>query len=220
MLGRLGFMRITDLDKIKNYAIIKTGSEAMALENQRYGRNKDTLVNKTYIESGEYKRKYDNATDSQAVNKALYTSAKEALKHRSGTAFEDMYWIDANSGEIIYFVADSTDERAIIYTDKIKKVVNTSREIITIHTHPSSMPPSVDDFNSCFHNGYKAGFIACHNGKVYRYTSNQKISRKLYELYVENFHESGNDEFTSQLMAINKIMENHDITFEEVPPND
>ena len=50
----------------------------MALENQRYGRNKKTLVNKTYIESGEYKRKFDNATDDPLVNKALYDCAKTA----------------------------------------------------------------------------------------------------------------------------------------------
>ena len=39
----------------------------MILENQRYGRNKETIVNKTYIESGEYRRKFDNATDNPEV---------------------------------------------------------------------------------------------------------------------------------------------------------
>lgn len=31
----------------------------------------------------------------QEVNKTLYDCAKTALKHRSGTVFEDMYWIDS-----------------------------------------------------------------------------------------------------------------------------
>ena len=47
----------------------------MALEYQRYGRNKETLVNKTYIESGEYRRKFDKISDNAEVNKALYNAA-------------------------------------------------------------------------------------------------------------------------------------------------
>jgi len=94
------------------------------LENQRYGRNKDTLVNKSYIESGEYKRKFDNATDNPNVNKSLYICAKNALKHRSGTELEDMYWLDNESGDVIFSVTDSTDKRAIIYTEKLKKAIN------------------------------------------------------------------------------------------------
>ena len=91
----------------------------MALENQRYGRNKSTLVNKTYVDSGEYKRKYDSATDNKEVNKSLYDCAKKALKHRSGTAFEDMYWIDGETGRVMLSVTDSADERTITYTDRI-----------------------------------------------------------------------------------------------------
>ena len=45
--------------KSQKTVIMKSGSDVVALENQRYGRNKSTLVNKTYVDSGEYKRKYD-----------------------------------------------------------------------------------------------------------------------------------------------------------------
>ena len=132
--------------------IIKSGSAVVTLENQRYGRNKNTLVNKTYIDSGDYRRKFDNATDNSAVNKTLYDCAKAALKHRSGTKLEDMYWIDGNTGKIVLAVTDSTEERAIIYTDKIRNIISISHSMVTIHTHPSSMPPSASDLNSCFNN--------------------------------------------------------------------
>ena len=56
---------------------------------------------KQLIESGEYKRKFDNATDNPNVNKSLYICAKNALKHRSGTELEDMYWLDSESGGVI-----------------------------------------------------------------------------------------------------------------------
>ena len=70
------------------------------LEYQRYGRNKDTVINSTYINSGEYRRKFDKITKNDESNRILYSKAKEMLFHRSGTLFEDMYWIDGDTGEI------------------------------------------------------------------------------------------------------------------------
>lgn len=73
----------------------------MALEYQRYDRNKDTLVSKYYIESGEYRRKFDKISDNKEVSRVLYAKAKEMLNHRSGTKIEDMYWIDGKTGEAV-----------------------------------------------------------------------------------------------------------------------
>ncbi|MBP0958191.1 MAG: hypothetical protein J5997_12605 [Oscillospiraceae bacterium] len=188
----------------------------MALEYQRYGRNKDTLVDKTYIDSGEYRRKFDNLTDNPAVNKAIYDSAKKALKHRSGTVLEDMYWLDSISGKVLLSVTDSTDERAIVYTDKIRNTIRANTRIITLHTHPSSMPPSIDDFNSCFKNGYEIGIIACHDGRVFKYSSEQFVSKALYELYIGEYLDDGFIEFDAQLKTLEKLRENHLIHFEEV----
>ena len=101
--------------KSQKTVIMKSGRDVVALENQRYGRNKSTLVNKTYVDSGEYKRKYDSATDNKEVNKSLYDCAKKALKHRSGTAFEDMYWIDGETGRVMLSVTDSADELSLIH---------------------------------------------------------------------------------------------------------
>ena len=188
----------------------------MALEYQRYGRNKDTLANKTYIESGESRRKFDKLTDNPNVNKSLYDCAKSALKHRSGTELEDMYWIDSSTGKILLSVTDSTDKRAIVYTDKIKNVIKSKTAIITLHTHPGSMPPSIDDFNSCFKNGYEIGVVICHNGRVFKYSSKQEISKLLYNLYIGEYIDKGNNEFDAQLKTLEKLKENHLIDFEEV----
>ena len=195
------------------------GRDDVALENQRYGRNKDTLVNKTYIDSGDYRRKYDNATGNSDVNKALYDCAKEALKHRSGTIFEDMYWIDGDSGEVILGVTDSTLPRGIAYTDRIHKALNGKDNVMTLHTHPSSMPPSIEDFNSCCRNGYKKGFVACHNGRVFWYMSEQLISQKLYDMYIGDYLAEGLSDFEAQWKTLEKLRKNHLIDFGEVLNN-
>lgn len=205
--------------KSKKTVIMKSGSDVVALENQRYGRNKSTLVNKTYVDSGEYKRKYDSATDNKEVNKSLYDCAKKALKHRSGTAFEDMYWIDGETGRVMLSVTDSADERTITYTDRIKKCIQTNNNVVTIHTHPSSMPPSIEDFNSCANNGYAKCFVACHNGVLYGYHSNEMINTKLYNLYIQKYMNGGFSEMEAQVKTIKKLSQSFDINFWEVSYN-
>lgn len=204
------------LDKSAESGIIEVGSDGVALENQRYGRNKATLVNKTYIESGEYRRKYDNCTDNTEVNKILYDCAKKALKHRSGTVLEDMYWIDGSTGDVILAETECTVPRGIPYTDRIKNAIKDAENIVTLHTHPSSMPPSIEDFNSCCRNHYMIGFIACHNGKVIWYRSEQEISKSLYNLYIGEYLTKGFEEFDAQWKALEKLKENYLIDFGEV----
>lgn len=205
--------------KSQKTVIMKSGSDVVALENQRYGRNKSTLVNKTYVDSGEYKRKYDSATDNKEVNKSLYDCAKKALKHRSGTAFEDMYWIDGETGRVMLSVTDSADERTITYTDRIKKCIQTNNNVVTIHTHPSSMPPSIEDFNSCANNGYAKCFVVCHNGVLYGYHSNEMINPKLYNLYIQKYMNGGFSEMEAQVKTIKKLSQSFDINFWEVSYN-
>lgn len=196
--------------------IMSLGSDDVALEYQRYGRNKETLINNTYIESGEYRRKFDSSTDVPEVNRSLYQCSKAALKHRSGSVFEDMYWIDSKNGKVILSVTDSSDERAIIYTENIKKTIFGYNDIITVHSHPSSMPPSVSDLNSCFKNHYKMGFVACHDGRVFAYSSNEEVNERIYSAYIERFLKDGCDEFNAQLKALERLSLNFDVSVWEV----
>ena len=204
---------------LPKHDIIKARSGKMALEYQRYGRNKNTLVNKTYIDSGEYRRKFDSATDNPDLNRSMYNCSKIALKHRSGTTYEDMYWFDGKSGEIILSVTDSTEERTITYSDKIKNTIKKNNNIVTLHTHPSSMPPSISDINSCFLNNYKKGFVICHNGTIFGYTSNEVISERLYSMYVQRFINEGFDEYESQIKTLNILSKSYDIKIWEVKDN-
>lgn len=196
--------------------IIKARSGSVALENQRYGRNKVTLVNKTYIESGEYKRKFDNISENKAVNKTLYDCAKAALKHRSGTKFEDMYWIDGNTGEIIASALNEKETSGVVKSKRRNKVLARCGNIYAIHSHPASMPPSATDFNCFFEQGYSKAFVACHDGTLYSYTSEQEVSIELYNLYVSKFASNGYSEKEAQLKALAKLKENHKIDFWEV----
>ena len=214
--GKLKYQK--PLDNSAESGIIEAGSDTVALENQRCGRNKDTLINKSYISGGEYRRKFDNITDDPEVNKTLYDCAKKALTHRSGTLYEDMYWIDTNTGDVVASETVGNIEQRVKYSTSTKKTVASypSGCLATLHNHPASMPPSAGDFNSCYRNGYKIGIVSCHNGKVFAYTSNQEISESLYNMYIQRAILDGDDEFAAQMKALNIIKENYDIDFWEV----
>lgn len=193
-----------------------TKGENMSLEYQRYGRNKETVINSAYINSGEYKNKFDNITDNKKVSRVLYSKAKEMLHHRSGTKLEDMYWIDGNTGDIVASALNEQKESGVIYTDAINRKIQGKNNLIVMHTHPGSMPPSIEDFNSALEHGYKTSLVICHDGTIYEYTSEQEIQPSLQKLYIGEYIENGYTEKEAQLKGLEKIKRNYDINFWEV----
>lgn len=189
----------------------------MLLEFQRYGRNKETTVNKTYIASGEYRRKFDAIIDDPTISRILYNKAREMLLHRSGTRFEDMYWLDGKSGEVIAQVLDEAVEEQIGYTPAVLKAIDGVENLIAIHTHPNSMPPSIADFNSSFQHGYAVSIVVGHDGTVYLYSSLQTVPDNLYYMYVDFYLKTGyTNNKEAQLAALDKIKENYNIDYREV----
>lgn len=206
----------TELTQSQEDSKMALKGENMSLEYQRYGRNKETVINNTYINSGEYKNKFDKITDNKKVSRVLYSKAKEMLQHRSGTKIEDMYWIDDNTGEIVASALNEQKESGVYYSDAINRKIQGKNNLITMHTHPQSMPPSIEDFNSALTHNYKASLVICHDGTIYAYSSNQVISPKLQEIYIKKYIKQGYSEIEAQAKGLEKIKRNYDIDFWEV----
>jgi hypothetical protein len=85
--------------------------------------------------------------------------------------------------------------------------------LIAFHNHPSSMPPSIADFNSMLAHGYEVAFIVCHDGKIIQYVSKEEVNERLYLLYIQEYVNYGYD---AQCKALEKLKENYDIDFWEV----
>ena len=129
-----------------------------------YGRNKKTLIEHSYIESGEYRRKFDKISNNKELNRKVYQIAKKMLHHRSGTLLEDMYWIDIDSAKVIASETKQTGNGKIKYSRATMKKIAKHNNLLTIHTHPESMPPSINDFNSAYRNQYQVCIVCCHDG--------------------------------------------------------
>ena len=190
------------------------------LEEQRYGRNKNTTVNSTYINSGKYRKKFDNISNNAVLNRRLFQLAKQMLKHRSGTLYEDMYWIELDSMEIVAEEIDTDIEEMVVYSAKTKDIVKKSRNLLTIHSHPNSYPPSISDINSNFSNNYSVGIVICHNGKIYMYSADEEIPTDYYNLTVAEYLKQGYNECDAQVKALEEITKKFSIRFKEVTDND
>jgi hypothetical protein len=188
----------------------------MNLEYQRYGRNKDTVIDSTYINGGEYRKKFDKMSDNPDVSRELYKKAKEMLHHRSGTLFEDMCWIDGETGKLIAEIKDSDVQKAIVYNEKVVEKIKSYNNVIAMHTHPNSYPPSASDLNSFIKCNYTVAFTICHDGKIFKYSAQEEIRQNLYEYYISRFKQDGYSEFSAQLQAIEALKSNSKIICEEV----
>ena len=190
------------------------------LEQQRKGRNKNTIIDYNYISSNRYRKKFDYISNDKKLNKLLYIIAKKMLLHRSGTEYEDMYWIDLINGKIVCKITDSKYKKKILYTTTIKKMIKKSENLLTIHTHPDSFPPSIEDINSNYDHNYEIGIVICHDGRVYMYSAEERINVNYYKLTVEDYLKNGYNEDTAQIEALKELQKKFSIYFKEVTEDD
>lgn len=196
--------------------MLETDIPFSELEEQRPGENKQTKINHSYINSGEYRKKFNTLFCSQSLQRLVYQLAKQMLLHRSGTLFEDMYWIDLDSETVIASETDSNHELQIVYSKNTKSTISHYDNILTIHSHPNSHPPSIEDFNSNYKNEYTLGIVICHDGSIYAYKSNQPVQEKYFSAVVAKYIQIGYNEREAQLEALKDVQRNFDISFQEV----
>lgn len=131
---------------------------------------KDTVVKKSLLKSSAYRKKFNQISDSTKINRIVWNISKDILKHRSGTRFEDLAFINIVNGQ--YAVNKDYDVESKAKMNKpMKQLLEESGPgtIIAIHNHPGSSVPSLADLMTCVKRGYNFGLVACHDGKVFKY---------------------------------------------------
>ena len=98
-----------------------------------------------------------------------------------------MYWIDPQSIAVIAEETESDFVGRIDYTTGIISKIQKYNDLITLHSHPNSFPPSINDLNSNY-----------------------------YNLKVEKFLKSGYNECEAQLHALKELQSKFEILVKEV----
>lgn len=158
--------------------------------------NQNTVVDKQIINSPSYRKTINRLGESQRVSRSIFQRIKEILSHRSGGYFEDLSFIDSQTGKFITRTDYNIDSKCFPSKRMMDMVLNAKpNTIIAIHNHPSSTVPSLSDINTALNKHYKYGVIACHNGDIYKYT----VLGEYNEIIVD-----------SLLDTVNKLVYNRD----------
>ena len=161
------------LDKTKDFEEFKEKYLEAAEHEQSKPKYKyqETIINKSVIESPEYRRRFNEISDSDRANRKAWQLAKEMLEHRSGTRYEDIAFINYSTGKAKINKGYHKENTAKPNKPMLEMLENSSpNTIIAIHNHPGSSVPSFADLMVCVKREYKFGLVACHDGKIYKYT--------------------------------------------------
>ena len=158
--------------------------------------NRNTVVDKQIIDSPSYRKTINKLGENQNVSRSIFQRIKEMLSHRSGGNFEDLSFIDSQTGKYITRTDYNIDSKCFPSKRMMDMILNAEpNTIIAVHNHPSSTVPSLSDINTALNKHYKYGIIACHNGDIYKYT----VLGEYNEIIVD-----------SLLDTVNKLVYNRD----------
>ena len=133
-------------------------------------------VSKSFYEKEKLQERLSVLGESEMVSKRLNDGIREIMKHREGTLYEDLGFIDSVSGK-------SRINKKYDYYDPVKKVSQCmpnksmirmaqkadAYTIISFHNHPKNYAPSKQDLNNARDRKYKYGLVLAHNGTIFKY---------------------------------------------------
>ena len=207
--------RAWDPERIKVDAPKKSISD---VEAERITKHSDFAVHDGTVERREFVEKFNQMSNDETERREFYRSAKEILSHRSGENGEDLYLYNTRT-KTWCKSTDGKDAGHPEYTDEIKEMISKANpgELIAFHNHPNSMPPSSEDVNAATQNGYRKGYIFCHDGKIFEYSSgNSRIGDENYNIVVAKYKNMRYNEYEAQLSALNELSDIYGFTFREI----
>ena len=174
-----------------------------------------TVIDRKQIASAEYRKRYSVLPETKKVQRKVAAEAKTMLRHRSGSKYEDLSFVDSTTGKVLTQTG-YRKQNEVSPTKAMKKMLKETEEytIIGIHNHPSSSTPSIQDIYAARDRKYKYGIVAGHDGTIYKYsargeindpmvtgaldylekakyTENEKICSKMTDRALENLRQGG-----------------------------
>ncbi|MDD4843205.1 MAG: phage minor capsid protein [Anaerotignum sp.] len=179
-----------ELEKAGGIPVKLKESFERGITNKKNAGLDNAKVDIDYINSSEYKDKFKHITNNVKVNTQIYDQARAMLIHRKGTHNEDLCLINSLSGEVVGRQVNSNVVYNVVYNRSLNKAIaeNEPFTLISIHNHPTNIPPTGKDFTSNGSHKYNLGIVACHDGTVYTYKSGNKIfTSGLFDKRVEKY---------------------------------
>lgn len=157
--------------------VAKTAKAPVAASEQspRSKRKVNYAVDWDAVQSEKYAHKFGSLSGSDKANKAVCTRARWALNNRDGAKTEEIYAVDMRTGVEIARITDQHFPQGVKRTTQfdraLKEAGQNGADIMLIHNHPASSPPSIGELNALLPIPGARGIVVGHDGSVYWYTS-------------------------------------------------
>lgn len=178
----------------------------------------ENTVDLKYINSDEYKQKFNGITGNPNVDKQLHSQAVAQLTHRNGTYGEDLTLINAETGNIEGRQSKSLSENGVEYNNSLTKAVehNPPYSLISIHNHPTNNPPTGSDLVSNGSRKYKLGVVVTHNGRVFTYKAgNTPFLANSFDNIVDKNRSRGYNEYEAIVETLKQYQRDYGIEWSE-----
>ena len=178
----------------------------------------ENTVDLKYINSDEYKQKFNGITGNPKVDKQLHSQAVAQLTHRNGTYGEDLTLINAETGNIEGRQSKSLSENGVEYNNSLNKAVehNPPYSLISIHNHPTNNPPTGSDLVSNGSRKYKLGVVVTHNGHVFTYKAgNTPFLANSFDNVVDKNRSKGYNEYEAIVETLKQYQRDYGIEWSE-----
>lgn len=146
-------------------------------------------IDRKQIASAEYQNKFNALGENKRVTRSIRAKAKEMLRHRSGTQYEDLAFIDTRTGKS--YINKSFNKASSAKPNReMNKILKAADDytIIGIHNHPNSTTPSIDDIQVAVNRKYKYGVVVGHNGTIFKYSVNGVVNEVNADIYLERIN--------------------------------
>lgn len=167
-----GNMKYEDWKK----TFVKTDISEKGSYSQVIKRIGNNTVDLGYINSAEFRKKFNRVTGNSKINDLLRRYAIAMLTHRNGTDGEDLYIINASTGDLL--IRKNSGKNDLEVGLKTSEVVDFIRkypnDMIGMHNHPTNVYPTGSDFAASGFRKYKFGLVITHDGRVFKYRHGDK----------------------------------------------
>ncbi len=176
-------------------------------------------VDMDIVKSDGYAAKFSKLDMPGDAVKSLHESAVAMLTHRSGSELEDLVLVSRSSGKVVARSTAGTVPFETARNAEIEKAISSHPrgDLISVHNHPTNIPPTGSDFASAGYNGYGCGLVALHNGEVYYYeVGDVPFLGKSFDKKVSEKVKMGLDEYDAIIEVMRAYERSHGIKWERL----
>ena len=181
--------------------------------------SKGEKVDMDYVRSNAYAEKFSKLDMPKDAVASIRKAATAMLTHRSETDLEDLALVSKSEGRIVARSAASSIPFETARNAEIEKAISTypRGDLVSIHNHPLSIPPTGSDFASAGYNGYGGGVVALHNGEVFYYEVGDMPFRSLFfDGKVEELVKMGTGRYEAVIEVMRRYERSHGIKWKKL----